>query len=925
MKFLNKFKIRFQILFGFTLVILIVALSNYLFHLESQKLHDNVENIGQNWLPSIEYMGKIDFEMIQYKARSYRHLISDPEAKLKIEKEMTKSLETINEVGQKYEALITGENEKKLWDDYKIKYAQYIEMQQKYFEIEKTGDFVATTTFLEGDNRKTFKKLQTVIDSLISINRNGSLKEVEIANATYHKSVKTMIVVSNIIGILALLLGIVVSTLIAKNLNNINNNIMNLVQSILSGDLKNRASNENIGIDFKEIPVQLNNLIEAFIIPINISSDYIQKISHGIIPAQNNDEFQGDFKILVENLNQLSSTLNSFIGEMNNMSINHEKGEIDVTVNTNLFLGDFKAMAAGVNEMVQRHININNQIISLMNDCANGIFNTTIIKYEGKQKVINSTLEQVQINLQNVESEISNLINQANLGNLSIRGNADQFKGGWARMISGINQLIAELLNPINEAVSVLEQMAQGNLSTSMKGEYKGDHAKLKTAINTTIDLMPLKEAIDILEKLSHGNLDVKMQKDYKGDSLVLKNSMNSTIDTINSIFSEISTSINYVNEGKLDHLVDEKNYEGQWKELISNINKLFMAITEPFNESGLVLGYMANGDFTHRMLGTYNGEFHIFKENVNYLADSLSELLSQLKLNIDTTSATSAQLSSTADTMASSLQEQSAQLNEVASSVEQMSRTITENSQSVNTTLTVANFNGNIANQGGTIVSQTINKMKDISIVVEKSGARIKELGVSSEKIGEIIEVINDIADQTNLLALNAAIEAARAGEHGRGFSVVADEVRKLAERTTTATKEISGMIKDIQSETVEAVQAMGLGTIEVNNGINLADKAGESLQEILNSSKELSNHIYQIASASEEQAATSEEIAVTVSNISKVTSDTVEQIEEVAKAADSLTKQTETLNYMVSKFKTDSSHNQMHLLSQNQTKRLY
>ncbi|MBK7091914.1 MAG: hypothetical protein IPH59_09365 [bacterium] len=124
---------------------------------------------------------------------------------------------------------------------------------------------------------------------------------------------------------------------------------------------------------------------------------------------------------------------------------------------------------------------------------------------------------------------------------------------------------------------------------------------------------------------------------------------------------------------------------------------------------------------------------------------------------------------------------------------------------------------------------------MNKIASVVQDSAATIQALAKSSDQIGEIISVIDDIADQTNLLALNAAIEAARAGEQGRGFAVVADEVRKLAERTTKATKEITDMIKGIQSDTKGAVVSMEQGIHEVEGGRQLADKAGESLNAIL------------------------------------------------------------------------------------------
>jgi len=200
---------------------------------------------------------------------------------------------------------------------------------------------------------------------------------------------------------------------------------------------------------------------------------------------------------------------------------------------------------------------------------------------------------------------------------------------------------------------------------------------------------------------------------------------------------------------------------------------------------------------------------------------------------------------------------------------------------------------------------------MRDIAKVVRNSAENIEKLGESSKQIGEIISVIDDIADQTNLLALNAAIEAARAGEQGRGFAVVADEVRKLAERTTEATKQIANMIKGIQSETQEAVVAMNKGTEEVQSGIELADKAGESLQQILASTRDLMDMINQIAAASEEQSSTSEQISKNVVSISKVTAESAHRIEDVAHTADELAKMTEQLSMLMKQFKIEDGSN--------------
>jgi methyl-accepting chemotaxis protein len=164
---------------------------------------------------------------------------------------------------------------------------------------------------------------------------------------------------------------------------------------------------------------------------------------------------------------------------------------------------------------------------------------------------------------------------------------------------------------------------------------------------------------------------------------------------------------------------------------------------------------------------------------------------------------------------------------------------------------------------------------------------------------------VIDDIADQTNLLALNAAIEAARAGEQGRGFAVVADEVRKLAERTTKATKEIAAMIKTIQKDTAGAVESMGEGTKKVDEGIQLADKAGSSLQEIVQISQRVTDMVAQIAAASEQQSSASEQISKNVEAISAVTGQTASGTQQIARAAEDLNRLTDNLQGYLAKFK--------------------
>ena len=184
----------------------------------------------------------------------------------------------------------------------------------------------------------------------------------------------------------------------------------------------------------------------------------------------------------------------------------------------------------------------------------------------------------------------------------------------------------------------------------------------------------------------------------------------------------------------------------------------------------------------------------------------------------------------------------------------------------------------------------------------MKQSSVTVSRLGSLGQEIGEIVSVIDDIADQTNLLALNAAIEAARAGEGGKGFAVVADEVRKLAERTSQATKRISSMIRDIQEGTGEAVLSIEHGNKEVDEGIRLADEAGNSLDNVVRNAHEIVDRLNHIAASSLEQASATEQLSKNVQSISSVSSASAEGIAKIAGSAEDLNELTERLKNLFS-----------------------
>ncbi|HEX9756801.1 MAG TPA: methyl-accepting chemotaxis protein [Nitrospiria bacterium] len=221
----------------------------------------------------------------------------------------------------------------------------------------------------------------------------------------------------------------------------------------------------------------------------------------------------------------------------------------------------------------------------------------------------------------------------------------------------------------------------------------------------------------------------------------------------------------------------------------------------------------------------------------IELTSSSISEMTSSIKeigLSIET-------LHSATDKTATSLLEMGASVQQVENNA-QKSHELSENTTQK-------------AQKGKESVQQTISGMKEIASSFKQVQEIISRLAQKSESIGNIIRVIDEVAEQTNLLSLNAAIIAAQAGEHGKGFAVVAEEVKSLSDRTGASTREIEGLIKDVQDETSNAVQAMVEGSEKVQKGVSLSHEAGDVLESIMESSHLSAEMVREIVLATEEQ----------------------------------------------------------------------
>ncbi|WP_180109089.1 MULTISPECIES: methyl-accepting chemotaxis protein [unclassified Acinetobacter] len=312
----------------------------------------------------------------------------------------------------------------------------------------------------------------------------------------------------------------------------------------------------------------------------------------------------------------------------------------------------------------------------------------------------------------------------------------------------------------------------------------------------------------------------------------------------------------------------------------------------------------LADGDL--RSYATVSEDFTgAIADSINFAIDQLRDLVSRITETSQEVAQYTANTQGITNQLAEASEHQAQEIAGASAAINEMAMSIDQVSSNAEESAVVAERSVQIAANGADVVNRSIEGMDTIREQIQETSKRIKRLGESSQEIGNIVALINDIADQTNILALNAAIQASMAGEAGRGFAVVADEVQRLAERSASATKQIEGLVKTIQTDTNEAVISMEQTTSEVVRGANLSKDAGVALDEIQSVSGNLAKLIANISDAAKLQSASAGHIATTMNVVQEITSQTTSATFDTARSVSELANMAESLRESVSDFK--------------------
>ncbi len=331
----------------------------------------------------------------------------------------------------------------------------------------------------------------------------------------------------------------------------------------------------------------------------------------------------------------------------------------------------------------------------------------------------------------------------------------------------------------------------------------------------------------------------------------------------------------------------------------------LTRSIVRPLMEAVQVAEDVAAGDLSKNVVVQGNDEVSRLQQALSGMQLNLRQTIQQISESATLLASAAEELDAVTNESSRGLQQQNNEIEQAATAVNEMTAAVEEVARNAVSTSEASRLSSHSALEGRNRVSETLSSIQQMTRDVAVTSDQVRSLAQQSQAIGKVLDVIQAIAQQTNLLALNAAIEAARAGEAGRGFAVVADEVRALAHRTQTSAQEIEVMVGGIQNDTEQAVISMQNSSSKAEATLDVAQSAGQALEEITQAINEISERNLVIASAAEEQAQVAREVDRNLVNIRDLSLQSTTGADQTTTASHELSRLAVDLNKMVTRFK--------------------
>ena len=748
------------------------------------------------------------------------------------------------------------------------------------------------------------------INKLVPMKLEEAHATEAIDTATANAAMNTMIIVTLVAFIVAIVFGLALRSMISKPLQQANHMIKEMSLGHFTMRLNMKRKDE-IG-EMADSMDTFSDDIQTIVIG-TMNQIANGNVSANVEPRDALDELAPALKTTIENVRSL-------INEASMLSNAAIEGQWATRGNAEAFNGGFREIVEGVNATLDTvvdkmvwyeaiidavpfpiHVTDNDMKWTFMNKpfedfmIANGVItdrdsacgmdcynaNADICRTEncGIRRLVD----------QGLSDSYFEWVGRSNKQDTAYLKNKNGENIGFVEVVTDLTPIIRVSTYTQNEVTRLgdnLIRLSQGDLSFDLAIGAADEYTTEVTAqfqkisstlgeVKTSVENL-INDATMLAEAGVDGRLDTRADASrHQGDFARIVDGVNATLDAVVEPVQEASATLKELAQGNLNTSM-VGHYNGDYTLIKDNMNQTVAFLKRYVDEIALTLEEMGRGNLNQEITTDYLGDFQAIKTALNDITSNLSNTMTEINVAAGQVDMGAKQISDGGQALSQGTTEQASSIQELTASIEEVAAETKRNA-----------MNANEANELAVNVRSNAEKGND---QMETMISAMGEINDSSNNISKIIKVIDDIAFQTNILALNAAVEAARAGQHGKGFAVVAEEVRSLAARSAEAAKETTGLIEG-------SIEKVGVGT-------KIADDTAESLKEILSQIDKVAGLVGTIARASNDQASEIAQITQGIEQVSQVVQTNSATAEESAAASEELSGQAEMLKHMVDAF---------------------